>query len=51
MADEQQVPGPESAESKEQRPGGDKAAAEQSSERTQAQGASVPATPASNRRS
>ena len=45
MADEQQVPGPESAESKEQRPGGDKAAAEQSSERTQAQGAAVPATP------
>src|SRR5690606_34347822 len=46
MADEQQVPGPESAESKEQRPGGDQPAAEKSSERTQAQGASVPATPA-----
>jgi small subunit ribosomal protein S5 len=45
MADDQQVPGPESAESKEQRPGGDQAAAEKSSERTQAQGASVPATP------
>ncbi len=45
MADEQQVPGPESAESKEQRPGGDQVAAEQSSERTQAQGATVPATP------
>ncbi len=45
MADEQQVPGPESAESKEQRPGGDRGAAEQSSERTQAQGATVPATP------
>jgi small subunit ribosomal protein S5 len=45
MADEQQVPGPESAESKEQRPGGDQAAAERSSERTGAQAASVPATP------
>jgi small subunit ribosomal protein S5 len=38
MADEeQQGPGPESAESKEQRPGGDQVAAEKSSERTQSQ--------------
>ena len=38
MADEeQQGPGPESIESKEERPGGDQVAAEKSSERTQAQ--------------
>ncbi len=38
MADEeQQGPGPESTESKEERPGGDQVAAEKSSERTQAQ--------------
>ena len=38
MADEeQQGPGPEAAESKEQRPGGDQVAAEKSSERTQSQ--------------
>ena len=38
MADEeQQGPGPEAVESKEQRPGGDQVAAEKSSERTQQQ--------------
>ena len=37
MADEKQGPGPESIEPKEERPGGDLATAERSSERTQAQ--------------
>jgi small subunit ribosomal protein S5 len=42
MADEQQGAGPESAESKEQRPGGNQPAAERSSERVQSQAPSEP---------